>query len=237
MNNEHNNEILPEGITEAELEARVNAVVEQKKARLKRKQKISLIGTIITIIIEVIVVLVLVVSVATTASGERFWYFGAFSFSVVVTNSMHGEIEVGDFIIITKCDIEDVAEGDNIVFTAGENFGSVKGQGIVHKAIEIETTDDGIEITTKGVNNPSEDPDKVTKDNFVGKCTFVSGAIGAVYGFLSNYLNWLFIIVLLIIVWFAWSQISKVLKREKKEKAAAAIPESKPEDKKDSDQD
>lgn len=214
---------LPEGISEAELEARVNAALETKKDKLKRKQRRSLIGTAVTVVIEILVALVLVVMVATTASGERFWYFGQFSFSVVITNSMEPEINVGDFIIIKKCSIEDIEEGDDIVFAAGSSFGSIEGQGVVHRAVEIHNDDGTISIETQGVNpSATRDRERVTAENLIGKCVFVSGFIGAIYGFLSNIINWVFIVVLGIVIWFAWSRISRLLKSAKAEKTEKA---------------
>ena len=213
-------EILPEGITEDELEARVNAVLAETNSKVKAKQRRRLIGTIITVTIEVIVMLVLIVSVSTAASGERFWMFGYF-FSVVITDSMTGEIDAGDFIIVQKCDISDVKEGDNILFTAGEGMSAIKGQGVVHKAMKIETIDGKLYITTKGVNNPAEDTDKVTEDNFEGRQVFKSSVIGAVYMFLSNYINWLFVIVIAVVIWFAYTQVRKLLRNMKESKSSA----------------
>lgn len=218
MNSDDKNEILPEGITEAELEARVEAALSVKKEQLDKKKRRSLIGTIVTIVIELIVALVLVVTVTTAAKGDRVWYFG-FSLSVVITNSMEPDIKVGDFIIIKKCEISDIEEGDYVVFTADENFGSVAGQGVVHEAIEIFTENGVIYIKTKGTNNIAADPGYVTDENFVGKCVFISTFLGGVYRFLSNYINWLFILVLGVIIWFAWSRVSKLLKAAKAEKA------------------
>ena len=210
-------EILPEGISEEELEARVNAVLAESNNKVKTKQRRRLIGTIVTIFIEIIVLMVFIVAVSTAANDQRFWMFG-FSFSVVITESMSPEIEPGDFIIVQQCDIGDIKEGDNIVFTAGDSFGAVKGQGIVHKVMSIEERDGKVYLTTKGVNPNiiAADPEEVTEDNFVGRQVFKSSVLGAIYMFLSNYINWLFIIILLAVLWLAYSQMSKLIKNIKK---------------------
>lgn len=216
--------ILPEGITEEELNARVNAAYAEAHVGTTKKQRKRLAGTIISVVLELLVVAVLIVSVSSAASGNAVWIFGH-SMSIVATDSMTGEIEVGEMIFVRSCDIEEFKIGDNVVFTAGRSFGysQMVGRSIVHKVEEIKVVNGETRLYTRGVKSGAvrdggyvtADPDDDFNNRLVGMQVGKSAFLGAIYSFLSNPVNWFFIAATLGIVWFSVRQIKKVLRAAK----------------------
>ncbi len=179
------------------------------------KRKVgSIVAVALSIFIFVCVACIFFSVVRAKTQGKMPSFFG-YSFSIVVTPSMSGEIEVGDLLISKECDIEDVEQFDNILFISKED--SIKGQVVVHKAIFIDEIDGEIEITTKGVNNASEDRHKVTKENFIGKEVAHSSFLGKVVMALRNPFTWIFVIVLLITVPIIIKQTKNIIKLAKEE--------------------
>ena len=196
---------------------------ENKKPRAK---VLSIICTVLTAIVLVLTAIIVVNIVICRAQKKPVSFFGT-SFAIVQTPSMEPEIKVGDLIIYHSCKCNDVKNGDNIVFIAGDGFDTnIKGQSIVHKAMDLIKDENGnvISITTKGVNNPAADKAPVTEENLLGKCTFNSAWWGAFFRFLSKY--GIIIIIAIIAVPFIVSQILKIVKlskqREDEKKAEAA---------------
>lgn len=170
-----------------------------------RKKVLSVICTVLTVLIALLAVIILVNVIVSRIRNKPVSFFGT-SFAIVLTGSMEPDIMTGDLIIFRECDYSDVQVGDVIVFVGGESFGELKGQSIVHQAIEI--TEDG--IRTKGTNNNIADQDFVTGDNLLGKCVAHSAFWGAVFSFLSKYA--ILLIVALIAVPFIISQIVKIVR-------------------------
>ncbi len=188
---------------------------------------LSIVCTVLTAVVLVVTAVIIVNIVICRAQKKPVSFFGT-SFAVVQTPSMEPEIKVGDLIIYHSCKISEVESGDNIVFIAGDGFdANIKGQSIVHKAMELIKDENGnvISIITKGVNNPSADRELVTAENLLGKCTFNSAGWGAFFRFLSKY--GIIIIIAIIAIPFIVSQILKIIKlskqREEEKKAQTAI--------------
>lgn len=173
----------------------------------------SIICTVLTALIFALAVGVIVNMIVCRAKNKPVSFFGT-SFAIVKTPSMQPEIMVGDMILFKTCNYSDVKVGDYIVFVAGDGFGQIKGQNIVHEAIEI--TSSG--IRTKGTNNLVADSDLVTEDNLIGICTYNSAGWGKVFTFISKY--GIIIIIALIAVPFIVSQIIKTVKQSKQKGGA-----------------
>lgn len=186
------------------------------KGKSPAKKAISIICTVLTVIIVAFAVGILINMIVCRAKNRPVSFFGT-SFAVVQTNSMEPYIMTGDLIIFKSCSINDVKEGDNIVFVAGDGFPkSVRGQSIVHEAIEI--TEDG--IRTQGKNratNPGPDKDLVTAKNFLGKCTSNSAGWGRFFRFLSKY--GIIIIILIVVLPFVIKQAMKIARLSKQRQA------------------
>lgn len=92
----------------------------------------------------------------------------------VKSGSMGELLPVGSVCFVsTYSDYEDVKPGDVISFRVSNNM------RVTHRAERI--TDKG--IITKGDENNSEDPEPVTKDNYIGKTVFAIPHFGAVLGY------------------------------------------------------
>jgi signal peptidase len=179
----------------------------------KTKKVFSVMGTIFTALILVLTLLVIVNAVVAKVQNKPVNIFG-YSMAIVVTDSMQPEIMTGDLIIFKSCDIADVDVGDDVVFVAGNGFGSIAGQSVVHRVIEI--GDGG--LTTKGINNVAQDADKVTKDNLLGICIYNSSVLGGIVNFLIRF--GILIVIALIALPFIVKQIIKIIKLVKEEKSA-----------------
>lgn len=175
------------------------------------KKILSIICTVITALIVALAVIVIINMIYCRAKNKPVSFFGT-SFAIVQTNSMEPEIMTGDLIVFHSCSYDEIKVGDYIVFRAGDGFGKLKGQSIVHEAIEI--TPEG--IVTKGVHNNSADTDKVTKSNLLGICTYNSAGWGKFFRFISKY--GILIIVAIVAVPFIVQQIIKIVKLSKEKK-------------------
>ena len=83
----------------------------------------------------------------------------------IATASMYPEIEVGDVVIVKKCEINDINEGDVIEY-------QIETQNIVHRVMKKELENNVFKLTTKGDNNSSEDAKPVYGEQIKGKVIF-----------------------------------------------------------------
>lgn len=175
------------------------------------KKVISVICTVLTVIIVALAAFVIINMIYCRAKNKPVSFFGV-SFAIVQTNSMEPYIMTGDLIVFKSCSYEDIEVGDYIVFTAGDGFGKLKGQSIVHAVKEI--TEDG--IITQGrnkVTNPGPDKDKVTEQNLLGICTYNSAGWGKLFSFIGKY--GILIVIALVAVPFIVKQMIKIVKLSK----------------------
>ena len=174
----------------------------------KFKRALKIISTVLTAIIFVCAVAVIINIVVCRAQNRPVRFFG-YSFAVVLSSSMEPEIMKGDMIMYKEYDFNDLKVGDYIVFVAGEGFGKLQGQNVVHSVYEI--TDEG--IITKGVNeDTNKTPDKgyVTEENFLGICTYNSAVLGGILSFFSLY--GIYIVIALVAIPFIVIQIIRIVK-------------------------
>lgn len=182
------------------------------KGKVPFKKIISIICTVLTVIIVALAAFVIINMIYCRAKNKPVSFFGV-SFAIVQTNSMEPYIMTGDLIVFKSCSYDDIEVGDYIVFTAGDGFGKLKGQSIVHEVIEI--TEEG--IRTQGKNkttNPGPDKDYVTSNNLLGICTYNSAGWGKIFSFIGKY--GIILIIALVAVPFIVRQIIKIVKLSKK---------------------
>lgn len=178
------------------------------KGKVPVKKVLSVICTVLTVLIVALAAFVIINMLYCRAKNKPVSFFGM-SFAIVQTNSMEPEIMTGDLIVFRSCSYDDIEVGDYIVFTAGDGFGKLKGQSIVHEVKEITETG----IKTQGINNPIEDIDKVTAKNLLGICTFNSAGWGKFFRFVNKY--GIIIVIALISVPFIVKQVIKIIKLSK----------------------
>lgn len=175
----------------------------------KAKTFFSILGTILTILILFLTTFIVVNIIIARVQNKNVSLLG-YSFGIVQTPSMEPEIKVGDLIVYKSCDIYEVQVGDKVVFIAGDGFGQIAGHNVIHRVVEVNSSEGIYELTTKGDNNLKEDNDKVTADNFLGICTYYSSFLGGVFSIMSKY--GIIIIVALIAVPFIVKQVIKIFK-------------------------
>ena len=183
------------------------------------KKILSVICTVLTVIIVALAVAVIINMIYCRAKNKPVSFFGS-SFAIVQTQSMEPYIMTGDLIVFHSCSYDDVKVGDYIVFTAGEGFGKLKGQSIVHAVKEI--TEEG--IITQGLNkvtNPNPDKNPVTADNLLGICTFNSTGWGKLFRFINKF--GIIIVIALVAVPFIVKQIIKIVKLSKNKQGGEAV--------------
>ena len=96
----------------------------------------------------------------------------------VRSGSMGELLPVGSICFVsTYSRYEDIEAGDVISFRVSEDI------FVTHRAESI--TDEG--IITKGDMNQNNDPDPVTRGNYIGKTIFAIPHIGRIFGFLHTF--------------------------------------------------
>ena len=136
----------------------------------------------VVITFQVLISLIVVSLVLIFCNNNISNKFFGISFHVVVTNSMSGEIERGDIIVVRKKDISNVKVGQNILFINQD-----LGQNVVHKVIE---KDNNTLITAGIYPSLKMDSEYVTNANFIGVAK-QSEVLTILYKIFTNFLFWL----------------------------------------------
>ena len=123
-------------------------------------------------------------------NAENYTGFFGIGNAIVVSNSMEPNIAVNDLVFYQNTDIENIANGDVIVYKSKRP--AEEERLIVHRVIDIA---DGY-ITTQGDNNATPDA-AIEYENVVGKYMFKIGKIGAFFALMST--KWAPLIAVVII--------------------------------------
>ena len=123
-------------------------------------------------------------------NAENYTGFFGIGNAIVVSNSMEPNIVVNDLVFYQNTDIENIANGDVIVYKSKRP--AEEERLIVHRVIDIA---DGY-ITTQGDNNATPDA-AIEYENVVGKYMFKIGKIGAFFALMST--KWAPLIAVVII--------------------------------------
>ena len=186
----------------------------------KAKKVASWVLSAISILFLVIAAFFLIATMVAQKKDSRAVEIFGYSFSVVQTDSMTGEIEVGELITVKICDIDAAKVGDNAVYIA--SGGPLKGRQIVHKVIKVDTDEQGSYIVTQGVKEGAPIDNPVYAEQFVGIAVRHSAFWGRVAKFFSTPVNWILIITLVIglpCIYWLIMKIIKLSKEAKREKA------------------
>lgn len=185
------------------------------KNNTKRNKAVSIVLTVLSVLIFVFAVCVFALSVYAKSNGKQAAFFG-YSFSLVLTDSMSPEIKVGELVTVKHGSIERAQIGENAVYIAPEGH-LLEGQRIIHKIIKKGTDERGTYVITQGVAAGAPEDAPVYAENFVGIGVAHSAFLGAIVGFFSNTLNWVFLAVFLFGIWLAVRQIRKLIAYTKPE--------------------
>ena len=190
-------------------------MTDTNNRKIRKHRVLSVIGLTVAGILFALAVFVFAVTAHAKRSNRIPVFFG-YSFSIVMTPSMEPDIMVGELLIVKTFDIEDVEEGDVVVFTGLS--GNIAGERIVHRVVEKGTDEDGVYLITQGVNNPVPDADKVRRSNFVGISAGHSLFLGKAVTFLFRAESILFILLLAILTVIMVKQIKGIAAAVKEDK-------------------
>jgi hypothetical protein len=99
------------------------------------------------------------------------------------------------------------------VFVADSSFGTLEGQNIVHRVIEVVDVSGSLGFKTQGINNSSADKEVVTESTLLGECIYNSAFWGKVFTFLSKY--GVVILIAIVALPFIIKQVVKIIKLSK----------------------
>jgi len=159
--------------------------------------------------------LVMIVLAAFVFSGSPGTVRDLFGFShfTVVSPSMQSAIPVGSLIITRRpASPAELQVGDVITY-----FDSARTETITHRIVEIDPVN--WQFTTKGDNNPGNDPEPIPADLLVGRVVWHVRGVGQVMLFLQQNLVWVIIIFAIFVVLSFTLQV--LLRREEDEKQLA----------------
>ena len=185
------------------------------------KDKIlTVIGTIMCVILVPILLINLTLIAKSYLNKDEVPNVGGYLPLIVLTDSMHPEIESGDLIICHTIEGDEVKEKDVIAFFDPAGNGSTI---VTHRVIEIINKDGDLEFRTKGDFNNTEDKMLVPEENLVGIYqTKIPGA-GHIAMFMQTTNGLLLCVVLPIVLLIGWDVVRRSRYEKKKQKDTDAL--------------
>lgn len=142
---------------------------------------------------------------------------------IVLTDSMHPEIESGDLIICHTAEAEKIKVNDVISFFDPAGNGT---SIVTHRVIEIIEKDGKIFFRTRGDNNNTEDKELVPADNLVGIYKMRIAGAGHIAMFMQSTAGLIICVVLPIILLVGYDLIRRrIYEKSKKEDTDALLAE------------
>lgn len=130
------------------------------------KQKLlTIIGSILCVILLPILLINLTLIVKSYTNADEVPSLGGYFPMIVLTDSMHPEIQSGDLILCRTIEAEDVKGNDVITFYDPMGNGTTV---VTHRVLEIHSQDGALTFITKGDNNNVEDQVPVEADDVIG---------------------------------------------------------------------
>ena len=177
------------------------------------KKAIKAIGSaIIDILIVVLVLLSIIISISSITAKANNGVPDLFGYSPfsVRTDSMKPTILKGDYILIEKCDAEDLKVGDVVTY-----FTIIDGKRAVntHRIVDVVQNGDILEYQTQGDNretNPNPDDILLSPGDVIGKYNGMRiPVMGTAIDYLSTQIGF-FLVILLPVLLFTLFQIYKL---------------------------
>lgn len=142
---------------------------------------------------------------------------------IVLTDSMHPEIESGDLILCHTIEAEDVKVKDVIAFFDPDGNGT---SIVTHRVIEIIEKDDELFFRTRGDNNNTEDKELVPAANLVGIYQSRIAGAGHIAMFMQSPTGLIICVVLPILLLVGYDIIRRrIYEKNKKEDTDALLAE------------
>lgn len=157
---------------------------------------------VIKIIVLVIIITLAIIIIKKIINKEEIPFMTNSNAYIVLSGSMKPEIEIGDIVITTRVNQEDIKIGDIISFTKGNMM-------VTHRVTEINEKNGVITYKTKGDSNNVEDLGAITYDNIVGKYKYKIPKVGHIILFVQRHL-------IVVIAIFVFSIVFMLTKPQKK---------------------
>lgn len=136
------------------------------KATCEKERKVPSRASRTVAIFSTVCLLLVALSVAALVSCQ--FRYGVL---VIATESMTGELNVGDLALFKRYDGEPIEVGQVVIFQKNDNK-------IVHRVIDVNVVDGEARYITKGDANPDPDAGYVTKHEIIGISNAKIPAIG-----------------------------------------------------------
>jgi signal peptidase len=158
----------------------------------------------LTFALFALTIYILIAGVNAAKNNEMMNIFG-YTYSVVPTDSMEPEINVGDSVIGKKESYENLDIGDDVIYHYVYEDIDIY---VVHRIIRY---DEGYGFKTQGVNTNQEDPIYVTKDNYVSTVVW-SGSLANIGEIVLKNRGTLFLVLIAILLLIAGNGVFDIIK-------------------------
>lgn len=158
----------------------------------------------LTFVLFALTIYILIAGVNAAKNNEMMSIFG-YTYSVVPTDSMEPEINVGDSVIGKKESFDNLEIGDDVIYHYVYEDIDIY---VVHRIIRY---DEGYGFKTQGINTNQEDPIYVTKDNYVSTVVW-SGSLANIGEIVLKNRGTLFLVLIAILLLIAGNGVFDIIK-------------------------
>lgn len=184
---------------------------------------LTIVGTVMCIILIPILLINIILIAKSFINKDEVPSIGGVFPLIVLTDSMHPEIESGDLIICNTAEAENIKVNDVISFFDPAGSGT---SIVTHRVIEVVEEDGEILFRTRGDNNNTEDKDLVPAENLVGVYKMRIAGAGHVAMFMQSTVGLIICVVLPIILLVGYDFIRRrIYEKSKKEDTEALLAE------------
>lgn len=184
---------------------------------------LTIAGTVMCIILIPILLINITLIAKSFINEDEVPSIGGVLPLIVLTDSMHPEIESGDLIICNTAEPEEIKVNDVISFFDPAGNGT---SIVTHRAVEIVEKDGRIFFRTRGDNNNTEDKELVPAENLVGIYKMRIAGAGHVAMFMQSTAGLIICVVLPIILLVGYDLIRRrIYEKSKKEDTDALLAE------------
>lgn len=168
-----------------------------------RRKNVEILKKIIGVILIILIYNIVLLFISSNNLNTGISLFGYKAY-IITSKSMEPSINFGDVVIVKKCKENKINVGDIITFKNNNEI-------ITHRILSIQENEETEELyVTKGDNNNTEDIEKVSFSNIIGKSVLTIPYLGKVIMMIDNKLIILVIVLIILILVFL-----KLQKREK----------------------
>ena len=159
---------------------------------------------VLTCFLFIVTIYVLIAGTNAMKKGDMMSIFG-YTYSVVPTNSMEPEINVGDSVIGHKVKYSSLEIGQDIIYHYVTDEYDIF---VVHRIIRY---DEGKGFKTQGINNQFEDEGYVTEDNFIARVVW-HGSLANIGQVVLKHRGTLFLVLIGILLLISANGIFDIIK-------------------------